>query len=213
MKHTVLLVIALLFGQASTHADEIKKAVTEQGDVVVLMPDGTWYYQDGSVKQPMTIAVNDAPFSKSKDATFLIKSSINNSAVWINPKQWKFKKNNNGHDVAEFVFKMPGKDLNALLINEGLEIPVETLANVAIQNAQQAASEINVFKKEYRTVNGKQVIYMEMEGKIQGIRFMYLGYYFSNESGATQLIAYSGKNKIDEYRNDISTLLNGLTIQ
>lgn len=42
---------------------------------------------------------------------------------------------------------MPGKDLNALLINEGLEIPVETLANVAIQNAQQAASEINVFKK------------------------------------------------------------------
>lgn len=92
MKHTVLLVIALLFGQASTHADEIKKAVTEQGDVVVLMPDGTWYYQDGSVKQPMTIAVNDAPFSKSKDATFLIKSSINNSAVWINPKQWKFKR-------------------------------------------------------------------------------------------------------------------------
>ena len=60
-----------------------------------------------------------------------------------------------------------------MAISEQVEIDVEELVKIAFDNAREAAPDTEVVKKEYRTVNGNKVIYMEMVGTIQSIKFKY----------------------------------------
>ena len=53
---------------------------------------------------------------------------------------------------------------------------------------------------------------MEMEGTLQGTSFTYLGYYYSNETGTTQFITYTGTSLVKKYRSDIEDFLNGFSI-
>ena len=51
---------------------------------------------------------------------------------------------------------------------------------------------------------------MHMTGTIQGVKFTYYGYYYSNSNGTIQFLSYTGNNLIKTYLNDIEILLNGL---
>ena len=188
-----------------------QKAITEEGDVVVLNDDGSWFYENGQVAISEELEVNSTTFSRPNNATFMLKSTKTNSAFWINPRKWKFEKNDNGHDAAEYTLNVKGSDLYGLIISEQLEIAVEELAKIALDNARGAAPDAKIIKKEYRMVNGNKVIYMEMEGTIQSIKFTYFGYYFSNSTGSTQFLAYTGSSLVKKYRADIDNLLNGFS--
>lgn len=209
MKKRAIVAAAVISVLTSFSAFSAQKAITEEGDVVILNSDGTWRYEEARVNSQVDIQTNEASFVKPSDSKFEIKSKKTDSVVWINPKHWSFKKNNNGHDVAEYTFNNKDKDLYGMMISEQFEIPVEELVKIAVDNARSAATDVKVVKKEYRTVNGKKVIYMEMEGIIQGIEFTYLGYYFSNESGSTQLLAYTGSTLVVKYKKEIEAFLNG----
>ncbi len=136
----------------------------------------------------------------------------NDSAYWLNTGKWVFRKNEKDPAV-EYLFQHKEKDLYAMAITEAIKIEVESLADIALSNARDAAPDAKVIRKEYRTVNGKKVIYMEMEGTIQSIQFTYAGYYFSDNSGSTQLVSYTSSNLIDKYKPEIYDFLNGLTAQ
>ena len=157
--------------------------------------------------------MNPKSFVKHKDSAFLLKSTKTNSAFWINPKKWSFEKNVNDHDSAEYTFNIKGSDLYGMVISEQIEVDIEELVKLAFENAKKAAAGMKVVKKEYRRVNGNKVIYMEMEGTIQSIKFTYLGYYFSNSSGSTQFITYTGSSLVNKYRTDIDNFLNGFVIK
>ncbi len=81
---------------------------------------------------------------------------------------------------------------------------------IAIENAKDAAPDIKVINEEYRSVNGVQVLMMQMSGTIRGMRFTYYGYYYSNSNGTIQLLTYTGENLFPNYLNDIEEFLNGL---
>ncbi|MDU0354503.1 hypothetical protein RS130_11650 [Paraglaciecola aquimarina] len=126
-------------------------------------------------------------------------------------KKWKFKKNENGHEDAEYTFQLKEGDLYGMVISEQVEIDVEALTDIAFENAKGAAPDAKVVKKEYRMVNGHKVIYMEIVGTIQSIKFKYLGYYFSNSTGSTQYLTYTGTNLEQKYKDDINMFLNGFS--
>ena len=54
---------------------------------------------------------------------------------------------------------------------------------------------------------------MEMKGTLQGIKFMYLGYYYSDDSGSTQFLAYTGSSLVGKYKSEINDFLNGFVVQ
>lgn len=190
-----------------------KKAITDEGDVVVLNDDGTWIYENGKAEGEIELPMNSSTFSKHSDSKFMLKSAKTNAAFWINPKKWTFKKSENGHESAEYTLNVKGSDLYGMIISEQLEIKLEELVYLALDNAKGAAPDIKVVKKEYRMVNDHKVIYMEMEGTIQSIKFTYLGYYFSDSSGSTQYLTYTGSNLVKKYRKDIDNFLNGFASQ
>jgi hypothetical protein len=170
-----------------------QNAITDTGDKVILYEDGTWVYADDTKSSSMVIETNPRTFSKPPQATFLLKSTTNNAAVWIDTDKWIFRKGDPDKS-AEYDFQLKGKDLYGMAITEEIAMPMATLADLALVNARQAAPDARIARQEYRTVNGKKVLYMEISGTIQGIRFTYIGHYHTDEAGATQLITYTATN-------------------
>jgi len=208
----VKIFIVLLLCAFSFSVIASKKAVTEEGDVVILNDDGTWEYEDGNASDYVELAVNPDTFSKNEKSNFTLKSTKTSATFSINPKKWEFKKNKGDHDSAEYTFKLKGNDLYGMAISEQLEIEIEELTKIAFENAKGAAPDAKVVKKEYRIVNGHKVIYMEIVGTIQSIKFKYLGYYYSDSSGSTQYLAYTGINLENKYKEEINNFLNGFSL-
>lgn len=186
------------------------RAVTEIGEEVLLHSNGQWEYVE---EQPDTVVIltNPTLFTSKENQSFDIKSKNTNTIVKLDAKQWTFGPGKNNQD-AEYEFKLKRKDLYGMLITEGIEIPVENLAEIAIEYMKSASTNSVVLKKEYRQVNGQKVIYIEMSGKSMGIDLIYRGYYFSNLTGSTQLITWTSKNLQDKYTAETMDFLNGLTI-
>ncbi len=184
-------------------------AITESGDEVILYEDGTWNYVNDSLIENSEIPINDKEFSKDIKSTFLVKSSKLNIGIWIDPKSWSFAKETD-KGASEFQFQKKGDDLYAMLVSEKIQIAIEELKGIAIENAKDVAPDIKVVKEEYRNVNGIKVLMLQMSGTIQGIRFTYYGYYFSNSNGTIQFLTYTGENLFNDYLDDIELFLNGL---
>ncbi|MFK7969051.1 MAG: hypothetical protein AB8F95_01730 [Bacteroidia bacterium] len=205
-----LLVSILLSACVMLFAQE--KAVTETGKEVVLHEDGTWTYVNKEDIKETEIPVNKKKFQKDKTSSFQVKSSVNENAFFINPKLWEFEKAES-EGAVEYKFKRKGQDLYAMAVTERIGIALEQLKTIAITNARAAAPDTKITKEEYRTVNGNKVLMLQMEGTIQGIKFIYFGYYFSNENSTTQFLSYTAKGLFDEYKDEMEVLLNGLTLQ
>jgi hypothetical protein len=185
-----------------------KAIITDTGEEVELNDDGTWKYiyddPSGSVKLDTVI------LSRPKDSDFLVKSNKLDIGIWLNKKKWSYSENKNEEESpAEFNFKLIGEDAYGMIIVERIGIPMDNLLEIALNNARNAASDIRVVKKECRQVNGSIVYYMQMEGTIQGIDFVYLGYYRSDKNGSIQFLTYTAQNLLKEYQKDMEELLNG----
>lgn len=206
MKKIVLL--GLIFLSINFTYAQIN-ALTESGDTVLLYEDGSWKYAKEGQNEVSEIKINNQEFKKDSKSTFLVKSKKLNIGIWINPKKWSFKKGDD-EGAAEYNFKMKESDIYAILIAEKVEIPVINLRGIAIDNAKDVAPDIKVIHEEYRTVNGIKVLMMQMAGTLQGIKFTYFGYYYSNENGSILLLTYTGTSIFDKHKKEMELMLNGL---
>ncbi len=100
-----------------------------------------------------------------------------------------------------------------MLITEQIVMGVEGLTLIVLDMAKSAMPNMKISNREYRIVNGNRVVYMEMQGTMQGSDFTYIGYYFSNESGTTQLLTWTGPSLTEKYRSEIQNFLNGFSVQ
>ena len=185
------------------------KAVTENGDEVLLFNDGTWKPSDSVGMNSKPIKTNPKAFTKSSKSGFLLKSTKFNIGVWLDAKKWKFEKATS-NEAAEYELRMKDSDLYGMVIAEKMEIPLETLKNIAINNGRQVSADLVIQNEEYRTVNGLKVLHLQMAGTMQGVKFFYYGYYYSNANGTLQFVTYSAQNLLNTYKADIEDLLNGL---
>jgi len=196
----------------STLSNANQTAVSDTGDIVILKSDGTWSYQSNeNIKEFAEIPLNKKEFNKGKKASFNLKSQVTNSQFSFNPKLWSFEKEIG--DSHEYSFTLKGEDLYGMVITEGMELPIETLASAAMINFRSVAPAAKVIHKEYRVVNGNKVLYMETLAPISGVEFVYKGYYFSNESGSTQYLVYTSNGLAGKYKNETSEFLNGFSVQ
>lgn len=204
------LLTALLFTIATQFSFAQIKAVTENGDEVLLNSDGTWRYtSDVEAKSTTTIKENTLPFKKPVSSTFLLKSAKINVGFWLDPKVWSFKKADAG-EASEYKLSCKTEDFYAMIITEKIEIPLEELREIAIENAREAAPDIKVVSEEYRNVNGLRVFCMQMEGSMKGIKFSYLGYYYTTSDATVQFVTYTSQALMKSKRTIAESLLNGI---
>ena len=205
------LIISLIIFITNQGFSQIQ-AVTDKGDQVTLYEDGTWKYtNDSSETEEKEIPVSNIAYGKNEKSSFEVKSTKVNAGVYINTKDWTYIKNPIA-DAQEYTFQSRGKDIYAMMITEKVDIPIENLKKLALSNAKDAAPDTKIVTEEYRMVNGKKIFFMQMNGSIEGMKFTYLGYYYSSEGGTIQFISYTTQNLLEEYKNDMFELLNGFTI-
>jgi hypothetical protein len=205
MKHTFLLLFLFLSGSLFAQ----KYATTDDGLRVQLNDNGTWVLLEEDSSK--TIPVNATLFTSSSKNIAVRKSTVNDLVLNYNPVKWKIEKKNDNDD-AEFEFNHVKGSGYGMAITEKLEIPLETLKDIAFENLKESAPDSKVEVAEYRKVNGKKVLHLQMSGTMQGIKFVYYGYYYSNENGTTQLVCYTGKKFLDEYKADFDEFLNGMAV-
>ena len=206
MKKILLVLISLFFVNVMQAQ---KKAVTETGEEVNLYDDGSWKYVNEDQLIEKEISTNTINFKKDNESVFLLKSKKLNVGVWLNPKLWSFEKSTNNSD-AEYSLHLKGADLYGMIISEKIEIPLETLKSLAVKNAMDAAPDMKIVKEEYRIVNGIKVLLLQMNGTMQGVKFTYYGYYFSNTNGSVQFVTYTSKKLFESYKPKMESLLNGI---
>ncbi|MFK5982092.1 MAG: hypothetical protein QM499_04180 [Flavobacteriaceae bacterium] len=185
------------------------KAITDEGDAVFLFDDGSWEYENQEIISKSEIVLNEVPFFKKESSDFLLKSKIMNVGIWLNPKRWSFEKADD-NPSAEYEFKLKGSDMYGMLIAEKIEIPLETLMEVALINGKKSSPDLHIIKKEYRIVNGSKVLLLQLDGTMSGIKFSYYGYYFSSKNGTIQFVTYTSRNLLEGYLEASEELLNGL---
>ncbi|MBP7184302.1 MAG: hypothetical protein KBA06_02250 [Saprospiraceae bacterium] len=208
-----IIVIAFLF-LFLPKSDAQIRAVTENGDEVILNNNGTWEYtsvNNQNTEEQEIIPLNSNKFEKDKDASFLLKSTIVNCGFWLDPKKWIVTKAKTNED-AEFSVKHNKKGIYSMIITEEIEVPLTSLKEIALTNARNVASDMKVLNEEYRLINDIKVLHLKLSGKIRGIDFIYFGYYYSNASGTVQFITYSSAKIIEENVKECEDLLNGLVL-
>lgn len=185
------------------------RAITDTGEEVILNSDGTYTYVNEEEAAAVSIPTNSQEFSKSDSASFLLKSKRIGVGFWLDPKLWSFGAPTDNPD-AEYEVTLKGEDLYGVIITEKIEVPLETMKNIALENARQIAPDIRIVEQEYRMVNGQKVLYLQLKGTMDGMKIAYSGYFFSNSSGTVQFITFTAQNLLEEYHEASQQLINGL---
>jgi hypothetical protein len=86
------------------------------------------------------------------------------------------------------------------------------LKELALENAVSAAPDAKIVFEETRTVNGKEILCLKIEGSVKGIPFRYFGYYHGGKNGSIQVITFTGTQIFGKYEQDFLEFLNGLQI-
>lgn len=204
----------LCFLTISNIAKSQTKALTDNGKEVLLLDNGTWtYLQDSSNVNSTSIdslTLNKNKFTKTSQATFLVKSTTFNVGVFINPSKWTFASRKDNEKNPEYRFSLKSGEGYVMMITEKTQIDLENMRKIAILNAQKASLDVKETSAEYRMVNNKKVLCLNFQGTVQGIKLKYLGYYYSSSNGTVQLLGFSSQQYFDSVQKDLENFLNGL---
>jgi hypothetical protein len=198
-----------------TYSKSQVKALTENGREVLLNANGTWQYvsaSDSSTDSSDSISTNPASFHTAAAASFLVKSNVFNVGVFINPKKWVVTPHKSNEVNPEYRFEAKSQNGFAIIMTEPTSVELENMKNIAVINAQKAAPDIKLLHSEYRIVNNNKVLCLTMKGTIQGIKFVYFGYYYSNSNGTVQLLTYGSEKMFKESSKDWEDFLGGFTV-
>ncbi len=210
MKTTILL-FALLASAPVLFAQQT--ATTKEGKIVILNDDGTWVYQPETTGSKTEF--NDSlltKYNKPTAAKTLLKSERTDHAIWYNETKWT-RSDMKPTEASEYLLKLKDRDGYCITVVEQIEIPLENFSNIVVKSMKMRGAEnLVVEKEEYRLVNGKRVLFMQFTLTMSGMTFTYAGYYFSNESGTSQVLCYTSKNLFNQYNQDFMNMLNGFVI-
>jgi len=186
------------------------KATTETGRAVLLRSDGTWVYIQDQAPAPQK-KKQPAQYFKPEAATVLLKGTRVPYGLWYDSNKWVVDEVIDNVS-AEYELTHIQGDRYVVIIPERINIPLDTLKMAAIANAKKVAPYIEIIREETRIVNEHKVLCLKMNATIQGIPVSYINYYFSGKVGAVQLMAYTGQNLFEEYKQDLVDLLNGFEV-
>ncbi len=199
----LLLLLLAIFGATAAAAE--MTATTAEGKKVTLHDNGTWSFAKGAQKEP----AGSGKYGRSTAATEKIDILRGKAAVFYDPLKWRNLKE---PEPGRFELTHKDGDAYALVIAERMQMSLESLRNIAINNAREAAPDIRVVAEEKRLVNGSDILLMQTAGTIQGMRIVYVGYYFTGKQGSVQVITFTGENLLDDFRTDLEEFLNGFQL-
>lgn len=181
------------------------EATTADGRKVVLRDDGSWAFS--AAANALTRGLTSKPAS----ATEVIRSKKGIMELWYDPAKWTQRTKFN-NESAEFALEHTAGDAYAMAIVERIGMPFETLRTVALDNAKSMAPDARITLEEKRSINGADLVALQIDGTFSGIPFRYYGYYWSGNAGTFQIVTFTAQNLFEEMAEDFTGLLNGIVV-
>jgi S1-C subfamily serine protease len=97
------------------------------------------------------------------------------------------------------------------VIAERSEVPLESMEQIAIDNARNVDPGAKITKRGRQLVNGQPSLVLEISATISGIPFVLYGHYFSGPSGTVQIVGWTAQNLFDEYKAMFDAVVAGFT--
>ena len=150
-------------------------------------------------------------YTKSAGANRLFRGEHETYGMWIDDSIWK-KSVASFNPVAEMQFVRDGGEAYGMVIAERIEIPRETLRDFAVQYIRNQDPEATILKQEMRTVNGQDVLCIQIEATVNGIPVMYYSYQYTGPAGSIQVTTFTGQSLFEEYDDSMTEFLNGFVV-
>ena len=103
-------------------------------------------------------------------------------------------------------------DLYVRAIEERIQMPLEAMPEVALANAREVDPNVTAIRQGSRVVNGVGMLFIEYEATVGGVPFVFVAHFFSDTSGTVQIIAWTGRNLLAEYRDTIERFVSGFEV-
>lgn len=204
MTFSRLAVVALCALPLVSHAQI--RATTEDGKRVQLLPDGTWKYETAGRSSAAALATR----RKSPAATTQVAVPFGDAVFWMDGGRW----NEQSREGGRLVFGGSDGKSFGMIVSEGLGgIPTSSMKNVALTNAKKLDPSARVVVEERRLVNGRDLLYLEMDVTGQGIPFRFTGYYHGGVKSNLQVIGYTVRGEFDATRASLEEFINGIEIR
>jgi len=194
--------------QNSVLCQNVTRARTEAGKEVLLYPDGSWKYAEDKR------SVSPQPPSSSKPPSAKAEYKIRDGrfSLWVDPGKWT-RSSAPITPPVELRLTHKSGDGYVLVVAERIAIPIASLRETVVDSIKKVAEAVQVVLEEKRTVNGREVLCLQIEAVVKEVPFTYYGYYYSGESGTIQVITYTGRSLFKEFQTDFTGVLNGLEVQ
>ncbi|TGL58836.1 DUF3157 family protein [Leptospira sarikeiensis] len=206
MKKFLLLI--LLSGISALFADEV--VYTKNGKKVLLKDNFTWQYAPDQKPDPNKKITTGRSIVKSADQTSVIKSKSGVYSVYYNSAQWTSITEN--HEFAEFHFVNESRTGNALVIYEGLEVPIDAFAELVLLNVTKTDPDARILNIEDCSVNkvpGKMVTYT---AQIKGLRFIFYSFVTSGSFGSLQFSTFTLESQFEKEKANFEKAIAGFVL-
>jgi TPR repeat protein len=110
----------------------------------------------------------------------------------------------------EFVHSSP--EMGGILSAEAAVVPFESLAQHALENGRAVFSKLNIASQEHRTVCGKDVLFLVLEGTMNNHAVTTYGYYYTGPEGTAQSVTFFETKDLETCKGLALDFLNGLQI-
>jgi hypothetical protein len=102
-------------------------------------------------------------------------------------------------------------DAYAKFIVERIEIPLNSLVDLAFEQIRTKDGSASIISQENRIISGVPVRVVRYSVAPKGVPMTFVGCYYGGKLGAVQVIAFTGRQLFGEYQADFDELFAGLT--
>lgn len=135
---------------------------------------------------------------------------IDSKVSWkYDPDQWRPA----ASDVdGQVPFTHASGGSHALVISEPIAVPLASVEDVALANAQSVDPRARVIFRNRNWVKGVASSFLKIEATVGTIPMVYWGYFYVGEGGTVQVFTYTEKSQLPKYELGFMDFLNGLTV-
>ena len=195
--------LRLLDAQGLTH---IVDAVAAAADgVASLLSDASGVTNDFSTENESELLT--APTEAGSFSTLNLLQ--NRMAVRYDSSEWNMQASS---EPGVYQLQHSTGDLYVRVIEERIQLPLEVMPEVALANAREVDPNVTAIRQGSRVVNGVRMLFMEYEAIVGRVPFVFVAHFFSDTSGTVQIIAWTGRNLLAEYRDTIERFVSGFEV-
>ena len=177
--------------------------------VATLLTAAVAYSQAGPSNPGTSSAPQVRSYTKAPAAKTRIKTSVDDFVLWIDETKWKLEKSDNPHQL---IFSHVNGEALALVSSYRIGMTTTALRDSILNAQKNEDPNVQINLEEKRTVNGRQVLAIQVSTTEKGVPIRYFGYYHGGSSGIISVVGRTAETLFSKNRGAVTEFLNGLEI-